>query len=396
MKTICLYSEEFPPDTNYGGISIYNQNLADILSERGFKVVVITKSIKDSSYAIDGGNIIVYRVKPYFSKISFLEKLLGFRLASFFQFLKLNRRYSFTLVETPEWKADSFFLFFFKRFIPKCPPLVLRLHGCRAIIRSIQKQEVRCADKIIINMEGYIMRKSNYITSISNACLKKTEECMNLSLSHKTTIIFNSTDLPKIYSTSLNYVEPKFILFVGRIELLKGVFNLANVIVNILDEFNDVKFIFAGRDIIDSKSGIMSSELIKNIVGRRNLDKITFTGQLDKESLDILYKTAYCTVLPSSFESFGLCCIESMKYGTPVIGSRNGGMSEIITDEIDGFLINPENITEIKDKIVFLLKNPYVRNKLAVLAADKIKTTFSNDVIFEQIESFYDNITNTN
>ena len=102
------------------------------------------------------------------------------------------------------------------------------------------------------------------------------------------------------------------------------------------------------------KSGKKSSEICLDIIGT-NCANVKFLGQISREELDRLFAQSYVTVLPSLFEPFGLCCIESMKFGTPVIGSCRGGMNEIIIDGVNGYLVNPTDPVQIAERIESIL-----------------------------------------
>lgn len=71
------------------------------------------------------------------------------------------------------------------------------------------------------------------------------------------------------------------------------------------------------------------------------------------------------TILPTYEETFGLVIAESMIVGTPVIGSKAGGVPEIINDGNNGYLFEPKNVDSLKEKILNLYLNKDLRNKLS-------------------------------
>ncbi len=70
-------------------------------------------------------------------------------------------------------------------------------------------------------------------------------------------------------------------------------------------------------------------------------EKITFTGALNDEPLKEKLRESHILALPSSYEGFGIAYLEGMGYGLPAIGSTDGAAHEIITPDVDGYLINP-------------------------------------------------------
>ena len=71
------------------------------------------------------------------------------------------------------------------------------------------------------------------------------------------------------------------------------------------------------------------------------------------------------TILPTYEETFGLVIAESMIVGTPVIGSKAGGVPEIINDGNNGYLFEPKNVDSLEEKILNLYLNKDLRNKLS-------------------------------
>ena len=93
----------------------------------------------------------------------------------------------------------------------------------------------------------------------------------------------------------------------------------------------------------------------RNILLSNHLSSFVFLhGPLDKEPLIEKLSQAHILVVPSSYEGFGIVYLEGMCFGLPAIGTRAGAANEIISDGVDGFLIEPENAQDLAEK----LKNP--------------------------------------
>jgi glycosyltransferase involved in cell wall biosynthesis len=74
--------------------------------------------------------------------------------------------------------------------------------------------------------------------------------------------------------------------------------------------------------------------------------------------------TADVSVIPSNSEAFGVVNLESLAMGTPVVASRVGGISEIVRDSIDGFLVPAGDAEALASKLGFLLSNPFLREQM--------------------------------
>jgi len=102
---------------------------------------------------------------------------------------------------------------------------------------------------------------------------------------------------------------------------------------------------------------------------RARLEKIAgpqveFKGKVNDSELKKLYESCDVVLFPALSEPFGLVPIEAMKYGKPVICSREAGVAEVIERAGAGLIIDPLNVKQIADSILLLKKNPSLRKKL--------------------------------
>ncbi len=126
----------------------------------------------------------------------------------------------------------------------------------------------------------------------------------------------------------------KIILYVGRIEPLKGLDLLVETAAQI-DIGESVRMIVVGADA----NGGVELDRVKQLAKERDLeDQIDFVGQVDHTELPLYYNAADVCVVPSYYESFGLVALESMACGTPVVATRVGGLPTIIDHGRTGYL----------------------------------------------------------
>lgn len=102
-------------------------------------------------------------------------------------------------------------------------------------------------------------------------------------------------------------------------------------------------------------------------------------------SFDILIHPAYK-------EGSGRVVMEAMAAGKPVIGSRAGGVQELIQDGVTGFLAPPKDVAAFAEKASFLIENPQVREKMGEQAAIYAQANFSSEKMMESIISLYNEI----
>jgi teichuronic acid biosynthesis glycosyltransferase TuaC len=90
---------------------------------------------------------------------------------------------------------------------------------------------------------------------------------------------------------------------------------------------------------------------------------------------EMLNQMAACDifVLPSWNEALGVVYLEAMSFKKPVIGTIDEGISEIITDGKNGFLVSPKNIDSIVEKISMLINNKNLRETIGISGYESIK-----------------------
>jgi glycogen(starch) synthase len=163
-------------------------------------------------------------------------------------------------------------------------------------------------------------------------------------------VIHNGIDLKKydpakigreISRKKLGFDSKKVIFFVGRPVREKGIDTL-------LRAFDEVK-----KEISDAKLVLLSRGDIPNL----SEDVIHINSFVTERERIELISASDVFVVPSLYEPFGIVAVEGLAMNKAVIGSRTGGIKEIIEDGKSGLLFEPGNHMELADKIKFLLKN---------------------------------------
>jgi D-inositol-3-phosphate glycosyltransferase len=162
----------------------------------------------------------------------------------------------------------------------------------------------------------------------------------------------------------------QMILFVGRIQPLKGIDTLIRALAlarerePALAETICVSII-GGDPNPDSE--VEQSEFARLESLRAELgigDMVTFLGAKDQDTLVYYYAAAEIVVMPSHYESFGMVALEAMACGTPVIASDVGGLSFSIEDGYNGYRVPERDPQALADKIILLLKHRVLRDQL--------------------------------
>jgi D-inositol-3-phosphate glycosyltransferase len=166
----------------------------------------------------------------------------------------------------------------------------------------------------------------------------------------------------------LGLKDERIVLFVGRIEPLKGVDILIDAAA-MLESDIDCSVLIVGGD----ESSEAQVQVLKGLAQARGIDhRVAFIGAVDHEQLPLYYNAADVCVVPSHYESFGLVAIEAMASGVPVVASRVGGLTGTVRDGETGYLIPwlcPEPFAE---RIELLLDNEPLRQNLGDAAREAV------------------------
>lgn len=167
----------------------------------------------------------------------------------------------------------------------------------------------------------------------------------------------------------------RLVLFVGRIEPLKGIDTLLRAMALIagdqVDSLDDVCVaIIGGNPALDEQAE--NNEMARLQALRAELgigDLVTFLGARDQDRLQYYYSAAEMVVMPSHYESFGMVALEAMACGTPVIASEVGGLAFVVRDGVTGFHVPERTPEALASRIRLLLSDPVLRDRLGRRAA---------------------------
>ncbi len=177
--------------------------------------------------------------------------------------------------------------------------------------------------------------------------------------------------------------EDRMILFVGRIEPLKGVGTLLEAMSCLqMKESRPVHLAIIGGDPAASPEE-MNTEMarLKNMCEVLGLDQsVVFLGVRDQDKLSYYYSAAEVVVMPSHYESFGMVALEAMACGTPVIASEVGGLAYLVRDGETGFTIPAEEPETLCEKLSWLLNDEELHTKMSAQAA-----AYAQDYAWEKI-----------
>lgn len=197
---------------------------------------------------------------------------------------------------------------------------------------------------------------------------------------------FTLENQDNIYASLLNIQGEKVILTMARLSQHKGIQYLIKAFKEISLEFPDVILVIAG----DGRYR-RHLEALTNKLGCRG--RVRFAGWVDYEKqAQSIYALCDIFVLPSPVEGTPLVLLEAMASGKPVIATDTGGVSGIIDDGRNGFIIEPKDILGLKERILLLLNSGDLRRRIGEAARAKMVERFSWDKIADDMLKIYSDL----
>jgi len=188
-------------------------------------------------------------------------------------------------------------------------------------------------------------------------------------------------------------LEEKFtVLFVGQLTKIKGIEHLIKAADIIINEFGykDTLFVLVGPLTFGTLEKPIDMEEMLGYIRQHQLESnLIFTGALPLEEVKRLYVASDIFVLPSLAEGDPLVVVEAMASGTPIVGTKVGGIPQKVRDGWNGFLIDPENERQLADKIKYLIDNPEERKRMGVNSRRYAEEEFDWRKVAERLSLVY-------
>lgn len=179
--------------------------------------------------------------------------------------------------------------------------------------------------------------------------------------------------------TEKSIQQPLKILFIGRLELEKGIWNLCKAVQQIGQNNTPLELFIAG-------SGSEQNKLIQHFSDTKF---IHFCGYMEGLEKELLFRGCDVIAVPSIVpESFCISAIEALAYGKPVIINPIGELPNLIENEVTGFYMQSTNVQGIIDVIMKILENRQVLIDMRTTCYDKAKQ-YSLETITQQYLTVY-------
>jgi glycogen synthase len=396
---IYLVSQGYPP-ADTAGIARWTHECAHELSARGHEVHVITRSQGNAHHVDFREGVWIHSIIDAFDD-DFTSTSPVVLPPS------VVRRATAVLREIqrsePIWGVEG---------ILCCAhlnkPVILSLHTTYKIAlqfkpewRTNLQYKARHVDKVIA-AEAWLLENSCAILANSQQVIEEIDEHYGGVLARRAgcvTTIWHGVGAPVAPQLKDAVIEAASVrklqvLFVGRLEERKGPDQLLSALAQIPSLLGQIEVSFVGSSgNADDPYWLKIIQQAESLKRRNPRLSLNFLGYVPDKRLQELYASADVFVAPSRFESFGLVLIEAMRHGVPLIACDVGGMREIISDGSDGYLIRPEDIVQLADRLRLLIENRETRQKIGECARQTYESRFTARAMAESIEKMFTALT---
>jgi len=261
----------------------------------------------------------------------------------------------------------------------RCLPFITTLHGTDITLVGM--------DRSYYPITKFSIEQSDGVTTISTDLKTRTIEVFGIASEIRVIRNFVNCDIyrpaPKPGSCS-QYAAPgeKLLMHLSNFRPVKRVQDC----IRILHEVR--KHVGAHLLMVGDGPERGHAESLTRELGEEG--HVTFMGK--QNHVERLIPQADVLLLPSELESFGLVALEAMACGVPPVATRVGGVPELITHEVDGYLEAPGDIAAQADRVTALLTDEKLRERLSRAARETALTRFSSAQVIPLYEQYYEHV----
>ena len=375
-----MFTPTYPSVSGEGGIGKYTREAAATMSSSGHEVHVLTPGAGPRS--ADGG-VSVHQCSADWSPL--LDRIYPgtgacWRVGR--AMLALVRQHALDVVEFPNWEGLAPY-FAWRRKVP----MVVRLHTSSQETIAIDGLAPTRALKADVRREQLSARMADALVTHSQSHRRMMADELRIDAAAIQVI-------PHGVAAAPTRVDPRdrdsqTVVYLGRLEHRKGTIDLLHAVPIVLSQYPGAAFMLIGADRPHCPGGRTHAQYLGDEFPAEVQDHVKLLGRLSDSDVETWLRRATLFVAPSLYESFGLIFLEAMRWGTPVIGTRAGGIPEVIDDDRSGVLVPPHDPDALAAAIIALLGDSGRRLILGEAGRVRCEIEFSADRMGRQMVESY-------
>ena len=366
------------------GMPNYVYKIAKYMQETAHDVSILTVGQENKKWKYDG--ITVYSVKVSFKRIlrNEFESCFIYPIIREFAFNRklreIDRECPITLVQYAGWLGVG--MLYTRQF-----PSVLRISTYSKI-----QLYAKHTDKELRYMSlAERMAAKNFDGIVSPSYALGNYYAKDVK--RKITVIptpFRYSDQEEDRSIlDMELAYKKYFLFFGRISPDKGINTIARCVKEILNDYSDHYFCFAGEIAVINGKNMMKH--LKQSAGEEK-ERIIYLGNITHKQLYPIIRNAECVILPSLMDNLPNAGLEAMWLNGLVIGTRGASFDEMFEDKISGLLMEIDNSRELVEKIAYVkAMTEEEKNRMRAEAKKRLRK-YESQAAGRKLEQYYNYI----
>jgi len=389
-----------------GGMNVYVRELTRYLGRIGVGVDVFTRSqdehVPHVSHDLGYGNRVVHvRAGPEVPLPK--EELVGF-LPEFVQGIQdfaSTKELPYDLIHSHYWMSGIAAGGLKSAW---GVPVVHMFHTLGLMKQRVARQPGEAEGEYRLQGEKQVLELADRIVAATPAEVAQLQWLYQANTG-KVVVIPPGVDISRFYPIPMDEAKEnigvppceKALLFVGRVEPLKGIDNLIEAIALMRKQDVRVCLSVIGGDPDCGPETVNAEQLrLKELREAAGLvDTVIFLGKRDQDTLPYYYSAVEAVVVPSHYESFGMVALEAMACGTPVVASQVGGLAFLVQDGVTGFTVPVDDAQALAERLSQLVQEPGLRQKLGKQAAEFARQ-YAWETISNKIFDLYQEVLDSN
>ncbi len=369
----------FPPRSE-AGIARWTRLAADGLAERGHTVHIVAESAGSTGVSFRDG-VWLHQIEPASEGYGDVCERTGAPThaarwaAAVRMHLPVLAAFGLDVLSFPIWDAEGV------ACIGQTDiPLAVSLHTTSALSGSHFRAAARGTDPA--RAEKVALEGTTLVLANSRAALADIARTSEVELASRALIVPHGTSVHE--RAEIGRGTRLKVLFVGRNEPRKGPDIALSAVAAALQAGADVEATFVGAGCAELAAAAFrrTPALAGQFVAR---------GFVDRAELEELYRSHDLLLTPSRYESFGLVAIEAMAHGLPVLATAVGGLVEVVSDGLDGYLVrlNDGTSDRLGELIADLCRDRVRLSALGAAAHETARTRFSVETMSVGLEAAF-------
>ncbi len=251
-------------------------------------------------------------------------------------------------------------------------PFVTTLHGTDITLVGI--------DRSYYPITKYSIEQSDGITTISDYMRRRTVDVFHIA--NEIDVISNFVNVEMYRPDPGARPRQKQLMHVSNFRPVKRVLDCIRILALVRRE-TDAHLLMVGDGPERGPAEALAWDL-----GMQ--DHVTFLGKQDH--VERLFPKAHVLLMPSELEAFGLVALEAMACGVPPVATACGGVPELVDDGVTGFLEPVGDVDAQARRVLQLLTDDAMYERMAQEARRQAETRFSTDLVIPKYEAHYERV----